>query len=143
MGQVLPWELGPSAQMSHEAQQGEQKGGKERGRKEEGAASFGSAPSSVLSSPGTPSSPTRTWSAASLSSPMMAPSARRCPWTVRLMSGTTSQCWPQSLVRSPWAPGMPRKRQQPPSRGAVLSKGVRKGEYWHRTLISVLGPQFG
>ena len=73
------------------------------------AGSFGpaprSAPSSAPSSPDTPSSPTRTQSAASLSSRKPARSARWCPWTARLESGTTSQCWPQSSVRSPGPPG--------------------------------------
>lgn len=104
VGQVLPQELMPSAQMSHDAQQGEQKGGR-KGRKEEALPP--DSPSEALSSPDTPSSPTRIWSAASPSSLRTAPSARQCPWTVRLMSGTTSQCWPRSSVRSPELPGCP------------------------------------
>lgn len=77
------------------------------------------APGSI--SPDTPSSRTRTWSAASPSSLKTAPSAQQGPWTERLVSGTTSQCWPQSLVRSPGPPG------GPGGGGSLLAEGPSLG----------------
>lgn len=117
-GQALPRKLRPSARMSHEAQQGKLK------LQTPALPQISPQPGSL--SPGTPSSPTRTRSAASPLSLKTAPSARQCPWTARLVSGTTSQCWPQSSVRSPGPPGTPGEGSSLLAEGPSLNVGVGK-----------------